>query len=181
MKKLPYAIALLLVVVVSAYFIYQHFLPKFIARAVVSSELSSYMPEKYKSTIESLEDSINSKAENVIRITAAYDVSFELLLNAVDEVKESDVRAAFKELDTIKITNVEQVFDIGKKHIKIDSFDPEILREAFLKNVEIKHVKKGMRYVKNHDLLNTLDSETARNIVKQILIQKKEKIEKKLE
>jgi hypothetical protein len=181
MKKLLITLSILLVLALGGYMLYQHYYPKMVADAIVNDKYNKVIPKKYQPKFKELKDSVNNKVDNLMDVAEVNNVSFDQLIEGIDEVQEDDVRAALDELKNTKIKSVEQVFEIGKKHIKIDSFDPEILREAFLKNVQIKHIKKGLRYIETHDLLNKMDPETAKAIAKQLILQKKEKIEQKTE
>ncbi|MFT4739241.1 MAG: hypothetical protein ACI83B_000271 [Sediminicola sp.] len=179
MKKIIIVLSVLLLLGLLGYGFYHFYYPKLIAEAIVNDKYDKIIPKKYQPKFKVFKDSVNSKVDQLVEVAGINHMSFENLLEGIDEVQEEEVRAALAELKRTKITKVEQVFDIGMKHIHINSFDPEVLRDVFIKNVQLKHIKKGLKYIEQHELQESMSPETAKAIIKQILLQKKEKVLKK--
>ncbi|MBK6266532.1 hypothetical protein JKA74_15915 [Marivirga sp. S37H4] len=180
MKKYPLIIIIVFLLLSSAVFYgYNYVYPRVVAHAIVSKQYVGLLPEKFKDRIELISDTVNQRVSRMFEITEDNGVTMDDLLNAIDEIEEQEVRNALAELYETDIQSVEQVYEIGVKHIKIQSFDPQVLRAPFIEHVKLHHVKKGLKYIKRHDLQNQMSSKSARSIAKQILIQKKEKIQSK--
>ncbi|WP_375579339.1 hypothetical protein ABWH96_20420 [Marivirga tractuosa] len=181
MKKTLLIFTLTLLIGISAYVAYKKFYPKIVAQAVVDKKYLNLLPKKYSEKLTTISDTVNSKLDKVITSTATEGIELKQLENAVLEIKKEDVELIYQKLRKTNIKSVEQVFDTITNNIKIKSFNLESLREPFLHHVEKKHIKKGMKYIEMHDLFNTIDEESARQIALQILKQKESKIKKKLE
>ncbi|SMG41733.1 hypothetical protein SAMN05661096_02816 [Marivirga sericea] len=158
---------------------YLYVYPKIVADAIVNKKYASIIPERYKNGFNLITDSINNKVSDVMKISEDKGITIDDLLKAIDEIKEEDVRDALEELYKTDLQSIEQVYSIGRKHIKFQAFDPDLLKDSFLKHVKMHHVERGLKYIKKHDLENQLDVQSGKRIAKQIIIQKQEKIMKK--
>jgi hypothetical protein len=181
MRKLVIVISLLIIIGIGSYITYKVFYPKIVAQVVVDKKYINLLPKKYNKKINVISDSINSKLDKVIANSSAKGINLNQLEEAVLEIKREDVELIYMKLRATKILSVEQVFDTISSNLKLKSLDVESLREPFLFHVEKRHVKKGMKYIETHDLFNTIDEESARQIALQILKQKEKKIKRKLE
>lgn len=183
LKRIIIVIFLLAIVGLGAsWYYYKKELPKIVAEAVVNDEYDDYpsiMPEKVVRTIEASKKEVNKRVDKVIKTTKTAGITVEQLIQGIDEVKEEDARKMTKVLLQTEIISVEQVFDMGVKHLQIDAFDPELLREAFVANVEMQHIKRGLKYIESNDLLNTMGADMARDIAKAVIRAKEEKIREK--
>lgn len=181
MKRLVIAVTILTIVGIAIYTTYKALYPKIVAQAVVDKKYINLLPKKYNKKINIISDSVNSKLDKVIASSSNEGININQLEDAVLEVKRQDVELIYKKLTETKIVSVEQVFDTISQNLKLKSLDVESLREPFLYHVQKRHIKRGMKYIETHDLFNTIDEESARQIALQILKQKEKKIKKKLE
>jgi hypothetical protein len=179
MKKLIIIACISIVFIIGGYFSFQYFYPRIVADAIVSNRYSEIIPKRYRDQFTLVGDTINQRVTRLLEITEDKGITINDLLMAIDEIEEQDVRNMIAELYVTKIDSIEQVYEIGTRHIKITIFDPELLKEPFLRHVEVHHVRKGLKYIKKHDLENQLSAKSGRKIAKQIIIQKKDKIMKK--
>lgn len=163
------------------YIAYKSLYPRIVAQAVVDKKYINLLPKKYNEKINTISDSVNSKLDNVIASSSNNGINLNQLEEAVMEIKREDVELIYMKLRNTKISSVEQVFDTISNNLKLKSLNVESLREPFLYHVEKRHIKKGLKYIETHDLFNTIDEESARQIALQILKQKEVKIKKKLE
>lgn len=172
------AIIILLIIPIM-YFGYFYVYPKVVAEAIVSKKYTSIIPQRYRDEFNLISDTINVRVSRMMEITQDKGITIDDLLQAIDEIQEDDVRNALAELYETDLQSVEQVYLIGRKHIDIQAFDPELLKPAFLKHVKMHHIERGLKYIRRHNLENQLDAQSGRRIAKQIIIQKKDKIMKK--
>ncbi len=181
-KKLVLILAIILcLIAVTGWYYYKVAFPKMVAEAVVNKKYPRLMPEKYREGLASVGDTLDTRIQHLIEISESKGISLDELITGIDQIQEDQVRNAVNEVLSTKITNVEQVFDIGIKHIKVQAFDPEELRGPFLENVNLQHIKKGIRYIKTHRILEEMDPDTVRKIARQILIEKRKKIVDKVD
>ena len=171
--------SLIILLISIGYLGYLYVYPKIVADAIVHKKYASVIPERYKDGFNLITDSINYKVSDVMKISEENGITIDDLLKAIDEIREEDVRNALEELYQTDLQSIEQVYNIGRKHIKFQAFNPDLLKDSFLKHVKMHHVERGLKYIKKHDLENQLDVESGKRIAKQIIIQKKEKIMKK--
>jgi hypothetical protein len=181
MKKIVILVSILSIIGIGSYITYKVFYPKIVAQAVVDKKYINLLPKKYNKKINVISDSVNSKLDKVIANSSSEGINLNKLEDAVFEIKRADVELIYMKLRDTKILSVEQVFDTISNNLKLKSLDVESLREPFLFHVEKRHIKKGLKYIEAHDLFNTIDEESARQIAIQILKQKEKNIKKKLE
>ena len=159
----------------AGYFVIQAFLPEMVAEAIVyDKELPSYVPRKIKNKIEKIKKPLNENAEAVISTMHKSGVTLEQVLKAIDNTSNDQAYAMLDELNETQIKNTDQVFEMAKRHFKVD-FDVEAFRKPFHDKVSMNLIKKGLRYANRHRRDGDIDPESARSILKRILIQKEQK------
>ncbi len=124
---------------------------------------------------------VNKKIDKIPYYMDSLDLEFEDLLEIVDEVQPSEVFELIDELNSTELTSLDQVFDIGAKHVHIRNLDPEQFRQPFLNYMTMRRVRKALKIINENKLTTTLSVPMARETAKQILLDKRERIENKLE
>lgn len=180
MKKIIISSSIFMVICLGLYLAYKVLYPRIIAQAVVDKKYINLLPKKYNEKINVISDSVNSKLDKVIASSSNSGININQLEEAVLEIRREDVELIYMKLRNTKISSVEQVFDTISNNLKLKSLDVESFREPFLFHVEKRHIKRGMKYIETHDLFNTIDEESAKQIALQILKQKESIIKKKL-
>ena len=66
---------------------------------------------------------------------------------------------------------------MAKRHFPVE-FDVEIFRSVFNERVDMAMIKKGVRYANMYKNKDEFDSETAKSIAKEILLQKEDEFKK---
>jgi hypothetical protein len=174
-KKVTLIILGIICLGVACFVAVQTFLPKVVAEAIVSEEeIPSYVPGKIKKKIEKIKKPLNENAEAVISTMHKSGVTLEQVLKAIDNTTEDQVYAMLDEMNATQIDNIDQVFEMAKRHFPVD-FDVEAFRKPYHEKVSMKLIKKGLRYANRHRRDGDIDPESARSIVKRILIQKEKK------
>jgi hypothetical protein len=169
----------LIALTLGSYVAFKIYMQKMIAKAIVSpNELPSYLPEKVKEKVKKVKVPVNQGAEAIITsMQQSKTVTLDQILKAIDNVTEEQAYAMLDTLNNTKIKNADQVFDMAKQHFPVD-FDVEVFRKAYREKVSMRLIKKGIvygnRFKKNQDM----DFESARSILKQILIQKEHELHK---
>lgn len=128
--------------------------------------------------VDELRAPVNKRADEMIAEMKRNKIELEEVLELVDNTKEEEADNFLKELNKANPQNADQVFDIAKKHVNAD-FDVEIFREAFVRNVNMKSIRKALLYANTNQRTKDLDIETGRAIAKQILIEKYKEAELK--
>lgn len=142
-----------------------------VAKAVVDDSFSPYIPKRMQSRIQEIRTPINEGTEAVILEMQTKRIPTEELMVAIDKTSEEDVNRFLDELHRQQPDNIHLVFDIAKKHLPT-TFDPEILRKPFTENVNMKQVRKVMRYADDNRKTHDLDFETTKAILKKIILEK---------
>jgi hypothetical protein len=172
-------VGLLIALAISGYIGFKYYMERMIANAIVSSnELPAYLPEKVKEKVMKVRVPVNQGADVIITtMHESKKVTLDQILNAIDNVTEEQAYAMLESLNKTKVENTDQVFDLAKKQFPVD-FDVEIFRKAYHQKVSMRLIKKaivhGNRLKENQDM----DFESARSIIKQILIQKEKEFNK---
>jgi cellobiose-specific phosphotransferase system component IIA len=178
MKKLLYGLIIaILVITLSGAIVYKFFLPTIIAKTMASRELPDFIPERVKTKIESVKRPLNENAQTVISTIHKSGITFDQIMIAIDEAKEEQAYAMLEELNRTKITSVDQVFDMGKKYFPVD-FDVEVFRAAYRQKASLPLIEKAIQYANNYKNEKLMDTQTAKEIVKQILKTKEDEFNK---
>jgi hypothetical protein len=172
-------ICFLIALTIGSYIAFKIYMQKMIAHAIVSpNELPSYLPEKVKEKVKKVKVPVNQGAEAIIiTMQQSQKVTLDQILKAIDNVTEQQAYAMLDTLNNTKIQNTDQVFDIAKQHFPVD-FDVEIFRKAYREKVSMRLIKKGISYGNRFKKNQDMDFESARSILKQILIQKEHELNK---
>jgi hypothetical protein len=169
----------LIAIGIGSYIAFKMYMQKLIANAIVSpNELPSYLPEKVKEKVKKVKIPVNQGAEAIIiTMQQSNTVTMDQILKAIDNVTEEQAYAMLESLNNTKIKNTDQVFDMAKQHFPVD-FDVEIFRKAYREKVSMRLIKKGISYGNRFKRNQDMDFESARSILKQILVQKEHELNK---
>jgi cobalamin biosynthesis Mg chelatase CobN len=173
LKKTVLVLGLLIALAIGGYIGFKIYMERMIAKAIVSTnELPAYLPEKVREKVKKVRIPVNQGADVIINtMHQSKKVTLDQILKAIDNVTEEQAFAMLELLNNTKVENTDQVFDMAKKQFPVD-FDVEIFRKAYHEKVSMRLIKKAMvhgnRLKENQDM----DFESARSILKQILIQK---------
>jgi hypothetical protein len=160
------------------YLFYRLYLPDIVADAIVSNKTPPYIPRRIMNKVEELRKPVNAGADEIVRQMKKNDIPLEDVVEVIENTSEDDAYALLEELNKANPNTPDEVFDIAKKHIETD-FDVEVLRQAFVQNVNMKSIRKAMRYANANQRAKELDIVTARAIAKQILKEKYQQVKPK--
>ena len=104
-------------------------------------------------------------------------ITMAQVFEAIDNAKEEQAFAMLDELNTTDVAPPDEVFDMAKRHFPVD-FDVEVFRKPFNEKVDLKLIRKGIRYANIYRETEKVDAATARTIVKKILLQKEAEFNK---
>lgn len=177
MKRILFFLLIIgLVLWTGGYLFYRLYLPDLVANAMISDEKPPYIPKRIMNRIDELKAPVNKGVDEMVAEMKRNDVPVEKVLDLVDKADEDTALALLDDLKQQKPKTPDQVFDIAKNHLKAD-FDVEIFREAFVKNVSMKSIRKAISYASTNQRTKDLDLETGRAIARQIIIQKYKEVD----
>lgn len=156
---------------IGVYIFYRFYFPDMVARAIVSKETPAYIPKRLLNKVDELRIPVNKGAEEIVAEMKKNDIALEEVVEVIENTSEDEAFNFLNELNQANPETPNEVFDIAKKHIDAD-FDVEILRKPFIENVNMKSIRRAMRYANTNQKTKDLDIETGRAIAKQILIEK---------
>jgi hypothetical protein len=160
-----------------SYLAYKIYMPDVIAVAITSNELPSYLPETIKKKVKKIKKPVNDGANAIISTMHKSNVTLAQVLEAIDNVSEEEAHAMLDSLNTIQIQNTEQVFNMAKRQFPVD-FDVEVFRKPYKEKVNMRLIKKGIAYANRYKGNEEMDFESARSILKSILINKEKEFNK---
>lgn len=165
------------ILAILGYAVYFFYFPQMVAEAIVSDNPPAYIPKRIQNRIDEFRIPINKGVEDVVSHIHEANIPIEEVLEAIDETSEEEAYLLLEELNQTKIRSADQVFTITKQHLDTD-FDMEIFRKPFTENVDIKLIQKWIKYANVNRKTKDIDIETARAIVKQVLIEKEKEFKK---
>ncbi|MBL3658189.1 hypothetical protein [Fulvivirga sediminis] len=181
MKRLLYSLLILAIIIAgAAYFYVYHILPKEMAKALTSDQ-KTWVPGPLNKVATEKKEEINAAIDKLPQELHELDLTFDQLLKIVDEVDPDQVKNVIAELNEKKISNVEQAFDVIKTNISIKSVNIELFRDYFTHRIKSKQIQKGLQYLNQNDYLTTISVPVAKQTIKNILLEKQEKIEAELQ
>jgi predicted negative regulator of RcsB-dependent stress response len=177
MKRLGIFLLIIGILAAGAYYAYQYFLPTVVAHSITSETDHSWIPFDAHEKITKIKKPVNEMADEVIRQVHESRISMDDIIKAIDEAREEQAYAMLDDMNATQIDSVDQVFSMAKKHFPVD-FDVEIFRESFNKKITMAHIRKGLRVANQYKDQEELDTETAKSILKKVLLQKEEEFNK---
>ncbi len=174
MKSKPALILFVLLLAITGvwYFIYKIYIPTAIAKAITSKhELPAYIPQKIKTQVSKIKTPVNEGATTIVKTMHQSKITLEQILEAIDNVREDEANAMLDSLNSTEIRHANQVFNMAKRQFPVD-FDVEVFRAPYNKNVNMKVINTCLAHINRHVKNQEIDFESARLIVKTILIQK---------
>ena len=170
-KAILIFVSLTVVFAATAYIFYQIYLPHLIAEAVIADDVPDYIPRRFQHKIEAVRRPLNKGSEDVVKEMHKANIPMEKMLAMIDHTTEAQAYGMLEELNQTKLTDTDQVFEIIKKHFPAE-FDLEVFRKSFNDHVDLKMIKKAMRYGNMNRRTKDIDIETAKAIAKKILVEK---------
>ncbi len=176
MKKV---LTLLLVLATLGCFIfYRFYMPKMVATTIISDEPPpSILPEKVKKTIVKARVELDKQMEDVPVKLEQLGLTFNDVIYIVEVADADQIEAAIEELQSTELKSVDEVFDIGLKHVKVDGYDLSIFREVFKEKATLDKIRKGLHKIRDNELMIDISIPVTCETVKQILIERRDKVE----
>ncbi len=112
-------------------------------------------------------------AEAVLKLAHDENISIDDIIQAIDDAEEKQAYAFLEELNRTEITDQDQIFTMGKKYFPA-KFDVEVFRAPFNEKISVKQIKRGIELANQYKDQEEIDAETAKSIMKKILLQKEE-------
>lgn len=177
-KKIVIGLAVILVLAMAGgFYFYKKEVPKMAAKAIVKGEYSPLVPKKIQTKVNAAREEVNEKVEKTLIVSMSNDITIEQLFAAIDQVEKQEVKKVYDLIKEKNITDPQEAFKVAYDNIKIEAFDPLVLKPAYDDIIKKHHVLMGLNLIEKYNLFETLDVAMARSIAKQILLQKKEEIE----
>jgi hypothetical protein len=173
MKKLIFVSITIASLCVLGYYAYHHFLTSVVADSITSEKSAAWIPTHVSSKINKIKKPVNEMATEVVKQAHASNVTMDDIIRAIDNAEEEQAYAMLDELNKKEIKNTDEVFTMAKKYFPVD-FDVEIFREVFNKKISMGHINKGIKLANQYKNQDEIDAETAKTILKKILLQKEE-------
>jgi hypothetical protein len=181
MKKLLKFVLIVLILGLAAYGGYRFYLPSLIAESLTSDQPSALIPSGMREKVTNLKTKVDREIKKVPVFLKEHKIGYEDLQNIIDRVSPGDLLDAYYEIATTRITSTNQVFDIGVKHVKINGYDLEIFRSAFVQHVTVEDINKAIRKIEENDLLASMSIPVAKETVKKVLESSRQEIQQELQ
>lgn len=174
------SISILLAIFLLILYAYKILLPTIIAETITGETSSSILPKKVAAKIDEYKKPINATTEDMLFEMDSLHIPFDLVLKYVDNVKKETIIKTYNEIEAQKTMDRNAIFDIVKRNVTVTELDPEILRSTFLKYATEPRISRVINYIKMHRLLDEIDVSLSRDVIKKVLSQKKDEINKRL-
>ncbi len=177
-KVLTVLLVLLVLATLGSLIFYRFYMPKMVATTITSDEPPpSILPEKVKKTIIKARVELDKQMTDVPVKLEQLGLTFDDVIDIVEVVDTDQIEAAIEELQSTELKSVDQAFDIGLKHVNVDGYDLSIFREVFKEKATLDKIRKGLLKTRDNDLMTAIRITVARETVRQILIERRDKVE----
>jgi hypothetical protein len=159
---------------------YYRMIPEMVGKAIVEESEPTGLPAPYKAKISRIRKPVNRATEKLIHQIDSLNIPFAAILRLIDETENSDVIKAIDDLKTENPTSPDAIFNIVKKNIPSREFDLELFRKPFLKYATMERYRYGMQYIDRNEVIEQIDEMPYREIMKEVLLQKRAELDRKL-
>jgi hypothetical protein len=159
---------------------YYHLIPQMVGKAIVEESEPAVLPGPYKAKISRIRKPVNRATEKLIQEIDSLNIPFAAILRLIDETENSDVVNTIEELKSAQPTSPNAIFNIVKKNIHSREFDLELFRKPFLKYATMERYRYGMQYIDRNEVIEQIEDMPYKEIMKEILLQKRAEIDRKL-
>lgn len=180
--KTLFIILLIAVMLIGAglWYSYKRVIPRMVGNAIVEETDPAVFPEPYKEKIRRVRKPANHAAEKIVREIDSLNIPFSAFLRLIDETENETIVETITALKSQEPTTTNEVFNIVKEHVPSKEFDLEILRKPFLKYATMDRYDQGLQYIDNNQVIEQIEEMPFREIVKEVLIQKRAEIDRKM-
>lgn len=179
-KQLIILIILLFAGILIGYKVYKLYAPELIANALLGDDEPSILPKKVVEKLKKIKAPTNQISEEIIRSIHTSNITIEQILTALDGVTEEKASELLDDINSLdEITSPDQIFDLTKQHFQVE-FDVELLREPFRSKIDINLLRQVIKKANQYRNNNIIDFESAKIIIKRILIEKEEEFNQHL-
>lgn len=170
-KILGFALVISILILIG-YVAYKQYAPEIIANELLKKTEPAFLPKKVAEKMKEIKAKTNSISAGAINDIHKSNISLEQVLKAIDNATEDKANLLLDEINRLKDPkSADQVFDLAKKHFPVD-FDVEALRQPFRAKADSILLKKALRKANEYRDNNLIDFESAKIIIKRILIEK---------
>ena len=168
--------ALLLLFIISGIGVY-FYLPTFIAKSVVSHEGpgSKLMPAEVKRSINRTVDRIPATLEE-----QNLGITIEDIIEVLDKMTAREITTTIEILNQSDLKDEQHVLNIMRENIEWYQLDTEKTRKAALENLKMSDVNKTLKMIRENGKPYALTIPIAKETIKGVLIEKKNKIEQRI-
>jgi hypothetical protein len=181
MKVLKILLVLVLVFGVIAYLGYTLYLPGMVTNTIETGEIPAIVPKKYHATIEDTRQKVKKEVADLPAAMNKYQLSFDELLAFAEQVENDEVLNALEEMKNTELTSSGQAFDIALKHISADLPQSGKVKRMFSDKIPVEKINSEIGNMENSELPLSVEVDLARRIGIQILKDRKDEIERKLD
>lgn len=181
MKIIKTFLIIVVILGIAGYIAYTEVVPRMATKAISTGKIPAIVPKKYHSAITETRKKVVEQVDALPEAMHEYKISYEDLSRFASEIKNDEVREAIKELNTTEISSSGEAFDIGLKHISADLPSANKFKALFESRFTVEDVEEELEKINNSELPVRVEIDMARRIGIELLKQKKEEINRKLD
>ncbi len=181
MKVLKIFVILFIILAGVAYLGYTVYVPNMVTSSIETGEIPSIVPKKYHPKIKETRDKVNKEIEKLPEVMNKYQLSYDELLAFAQEVKNDEVLDALEEIKKTNITDSGEAFDIAMKHIDAELPQSGKVRQVFREKIPADRINEEVVKMGESELPLSVEVDLARRIGIQLLKNKRDEIENRLE
>lgn len=181
MKVLKIIVVLIIILSIVGYFSYTMFVPQMVTSTIETGKIPAIIPKEYHPRIEETRKKVKKELDDLPEAMNKYQISFDELLAFAEQVENDEVLGAIEELKQTEITSSGHAFDIAMSHISSTLPQSGKVKEMFVQKVPVDKIQSEIDKMQDSELPMSVEVDLARRIAIQILKDRKEEIQNKLD
>ena len=159
---------------------YRFYLPTMIAETLTSDHAPLFVPDAMQEEVAKLKTSVDREIKKLPVFLKQYNIEYKDLITIIDRARPRDLMSAYREIASTRITSTNQVFNIGKKHIKIKGYDLEVFRRPFNQKLTVEDIEKGLLKIQKNQSLTAMSIPVAKETLKKVLESSEPEVQREL-
>ncbi|MCX2744476.1 hypothetical protein OO013_11405 [Mangrovivirga sp. M17] len=164
--------------------VYQYVIPMWLANQLNDTQGAdiSLLPEKVQKDVRVAQKEFNVTIEKFEEVKASMPeevekVSSEELINFIDKVKVSEMKAAVKALSEADFNSTEEAWNIGMENVTLDEEETNKFKPYYDAVFTTDKIKRIVATLEEHNLLNSLSGPVIKQTAKEFIRNNSEKID----
>ncbi|MGB5976689.1 MAG: hypothetical protein WBG62_04700, partial [Cyclobacteriaceae bacterium] len=128
-----------------------------------------------------VKEAVNEEVDKLPEKMEEMNVSYDDLIQAIDEMDEKDIMATYESLRESPPATTDEAYNVVMSHLDLESVDMEKLRPYFNESLTVEEINRVVEKAEKSKLFSKMSLPVLKNTIRQLLLQREDEIKSKLE